>query len=239
MLQQNPAYQIYPCGDHAITLSLGEEISPSIHRRLMAVYSRLLASQKEELLDIIPAYTTLTLVYNLAAMQKKYPGQPVFEKWKAVLQSAVEENSSEPHAEKHFIRVPVCYDPSMAPDIAGLAAIQGISVADVVSLHTAVTYRVYMIGFLPGFAYMGSVDAQLATPRKAIPRKSVPAGSVGIAGEQTGIYPLTSPGGWQLIGRTPCKVFDAAAENPCLFKPGDEVNFYAITSQEFHQYKNP
>lgn len=239
MLQQNQAYQIYPCGDHAITLSLGEEISPSIHRRLMGVYARLLASVKEEVLDIIPAYTTLTLVYNLPAMQKKYPGQPVFEKWEAVLRSAAEENSAALQAGKHSVRVPVCYDPSMAPDIAGLAAIHGISVSDVVRLHTAVTYRVYMIGFLPGFAYMGSVDAQLATSRKATPRKSVPAGSVGIADKQTGIYPLDSPGGWQLIGRTPCKVFDAAAENPCLFKPGDEVNFYAITVEEFRQYKNP
>eukprot|EP01136_Pigoraptor_vietnamica_P038048 Opistho-1_new@106825 len=135
------------------------------------------------------------------------------------------------------ITIPVCYDLSLAPDLVELATLHQLSVEEVIQLHTAQTYRVYMIGFLPGFAYMGSVDERIRTARKANPRTKVPAGSVGIAGEQTGIYPLDSPGGWQLIGQTPLPLFDATRTDPCLLQPGDEVQFCSISLTAFHKLK--
>jgi inhibitor of KinA len=126
---------------------------------------------------------------------------------------------------------------SLAPDIISLAETHELSVEEVISLHTAKIYRVYMIGFLPGFAYMGSVDEKLTTPRRMQPRTIVPAGSVGIAGEQTGIYPFDSPGGWQLIGQTPLQMFDATGATPCYLHPGDEVQFHAISIEEFKKAK--
>ena len=117
-----------------------------------------------------------------------------------------------------------------------MATQKNIPVEEIIQLHTATIYHVYMIGFLPGFAYMGKVNQKIASPRRSQPRTSVAAGSVGIAGEQTGIYPLTSPGGWNIIGRTPIKIFDAGKEDAALFQPGDEVSFYSITEDEFENY---
>jgi inhibitor of KinA len=123
-------------------------------------------------------------------------------------------------------------------DIDLIAQSHGLTSSEVIALHTARIYRVYLIGFLPGFAYMGTADKRIATPRKTSPRISVPAGSVGIAGEQTGIYPFDSPGGWQLIGRTPLQLFDTNSTTPCLLQPGDEVQFYPIDISEFNQLSN-
>ncbi len=131
------------------------------------------------------------------------------------------------------IRVPVCYGREHGPDLADVASFAGADEATVVDLHAGLVYHVYMLGFLPGFAYMGSVDERIAAPRRSSPRLRVPAGSVGIAGVQTGIYPLDSPGGWQLIGRTPARPFDPSRLDSCLFRAGDRVQFYPITQTEY------
>jgi inhibitor of KinA len=130
----------------------------------------------------------------------------------------------------------VCYGEKYAWDINEIAKEKSIPVDEIIRLHTAKKYRVYMIGFLPGFAYMGEVDEKIAIPRKAQPRTSVEGGSVGIAGMQTGIYPIDSPGGWQIIGKTPLKLFDKERDDPVLLKPGDEIEFYSITENEFSIY---
>jgi inhibitor of KinA len=132
-----------------------------------------------------------------------------------------------------LVRIPVCYEPFFAPDIEALANQKSITLHQLITLHTSVTYKVFMIGFLPGFPYMGEVDSSLEASRHLQPRKAVAAGSVGIAGKQTGIYPLTSPGGWQIIGRTPLRLFDVNRENAVLLQPGDSVQFYSITANEF------
>jgi KipI family sensor histidine kinase inhibitor len=137
------------------------------------------------------------------------------------------------------LRVPVCYAGEFAPDLAAVAAFGGITEAETVRLHTSRTYRVFMLGFTPGFTYMGSVDERIAAPRLSVPRLRVPAGSVGIAGAQTGIYPAPTPGGWQIVGRTPVKPFDLQREEPFLFKPGDAVQFYAIEPSEYARLQNP
>jgi inhibitor of KinA len=133
--------------------------------------------------------------------------------------------------------VPVCYAGEFGPDLAEVAAFAAVSEAEAVRLHTSRMYRVFMLGFVPGFAYMGIVDAHIAAPRLSTPRVRVPAGSVGIAGVQTGIYPVSTPGGWRIIGRTPLKPFDLSRREPALFKPGDAVQFYAIDPEEYARFE--
>jgi inhibitor of KinA len=136
------------------------------------------------------------------------------------------------------LKIPVCYEAAFAPDLAELATEKNLTTDEVIRLHTNTVYRVYMIGFLPGFPYMGKVDGRMATPRRSSPRTSIPAGSVGIAGEQTGIYPLSSPGGWNIIGRTPIRLFDKDRPEPVLLQPGDAVQFYSITEDEFNDQQS-
>ena len=129
----------------------------------------------------------------------------------------------------------MCYGGELGPDLTVVAAFSGLSEAEVIAVHAESTYRVYMLGFLPGFAYLGSVDERIAIPRRESPRLRVPAGSVGIAGRQTGVYPLPAPGGWQLIGRTPTRLFDLARAEPFLLRPGDQVRFAAVSESEFRR----
>jgi inhibitor of KinA len=131
------------------------------------------------------------------------------------------------------VEVPVCYGGELGPDLAAVAQFGACSEEDVITMHADVTYRVYMLGFVPGFAYMGSVDDRIAAPRRATPRTVVPPGSVAIAGRQTGVYPIATPGGWNIIGRTPMKLFDPNRQQPSCFRAGDSVRFKPITRREF------
>lgn len=234
-----PEYQYYACGDHAVTLALGKGISVAINEQVMRLYWYLVAQETEAVLDIIPAYNSLTVVYDALLLIRKYPGRSPYGIIQSWLQQSVAAMDHVQEQPARKIEIPVCYDRTLAPDMEAVAALHQLSAAEVIRLHTATVYRVYMIGFLPGFAYMGSVHEQLITARKTTPRTRVPAGSVGIAGEQTGIYPLDSPGGWQLIGQTPLQLFDVQQANPCLLQPGDEVRFYPISLAEFQKLKRP
>jgi inhibitor of KinA len=137
-----------------------------------------------------------------------------------------------------LIHIPVCYDRSLGIDLKEIATKKNITTDKIVELHSDATYRVYMIGFLPGFAYMGKVDEKIATSRKEVPRKNVAAGSVGIANFQTGIYPLNSPGGWNIIGQTPMNIFNKEYNDPCVLQPGDTVKFEPISLEEFEELKS-
>jgi inhibitor of KinA len=134
------------------------------------------------------------------------------------------------------VRIPVCYGGELGPDLAGVAAFAGLSEDDVTRLHAGGTYRVFMLGFVPGFAYLGIVDQRIAMPRHASPRVRVPVGSVAIAGVQTGVYSAQTPGGWQLIGRTPLKPFDPSRDDPFLMKAGDAVQFHPIDRAEYDRW---
>jgi inhibitor of KinA len=235
----NSTCHIYPCGDHAVTIELGNEINIAINQKIIFLFRYLKELNIYGVRDVIPAYHTLTLVYDLALLKKQNPKDSVYEGMKAHLQKAFELMKDASAVATKLVEIPVCYDASLAPDIVSLAAMHELSVEEVVKLHTEKTYRVYMTGFLPGFAYMGTVDDKINTPRKQQPRTLVPAGSIGIAGEQTGIYPFDSPGGWQLIGQTPVTMFDAKREEPSFLKAGDEVRFYAVTLTEFTKLKKP
>ncbi len=236
MINTSP-HTIYPCGDHAITIELDNRVDVEISRQVISLYQKISSMKLPGVLDIIPAYSSVTIVYDLQLLAKQFTAASVYETMRVILQNAADDISDTVVTETRLIRIPVCYDSSLAPDIISLAALHQLSVEEVIQLHTAVIYRVYMIGFLPGFAYMGSVDKKIITPRKENPRTNVPAGSVGIAGEQTGIYPFSSPGGWQLIGQTPVPMFAANQSQPCYLQPGDSVQFFPITVDEFFKTK--
>ncbi len=230
-------YHMYPCGDHALTIEWGNTIDVSVNKAVIALFTVLQEANIKGVKDIIPAYNSITVVYDTALLKKEVKTKTVYEWMSKRLGKLMDTAVIDTTKVSRLVRIPVCYDLSLAPDLVPLAAEHNLSIDEVVKLHTGKTYRVYMIGFLPGFAYMGSVDERIATPRKNTPRTMVPAGSVGIAGEQTGVYPFDSPGGWQLIGQTPVNMFSATRAEPCLLQPGDDVQFYGITIDEFEKTK--
>lgn len=229
--------RIYPSGDHAITIEMGDRIDAGINQQVIALFQQLKGLNTPGVKDIIPAYHTLTVVYDPLSIKKNKQHATIYQQMEEWLLQHATIHADAP-ASNRKMRIPVCYDAVFGLDLAFIAQSHGLSIDEVIQLHTARTYRVYLIGFLPGFAYMGTADERIATPRKISPRTMVPAGSVGIAAEQTGIYPFDSPGGWQLVGRTPFKMFDVNNASPCLLNPGDEVQFYPIDTDTFNQLSN-
>jgi inhibitor of KinA len=186
--------------------------------------------------DIIPAYSSICLVYDCKLVLKTTGGISAYAFLKRLLDSLVIEVGNKIGSNSgRNLKLPVCYDPILAPDLMPLIETLQLSIEAFIALHTNTSYRVYMIGFMPGFAYMGTVNKKIISPRKQNPRTIVPAGSVGIAGAQTGIYPFASPGGWQLIGRTPIQIFDANKKQPSFFMPGDTVCFEPIAIEQFYE----
>jgi inhibitor of KinA len=233
------AYSIFPLGDNAITVDFGNKIDPVINEQVIARYHQLLQHPVTGMIEVIPAYCTLTVFYNIREVRKKMPGIAAFEIISSELNEKFSYLPAVVETEKKTVQIPVCYDEEFAPDLPLLAAAANIPAAEVVKLHTSSVYRVYMIGFLPGFAYMGEVPEAITYPRKEQP-VAIKAGSVGIAGKQTGIYPLDSPGGWQIIGRTPLKIFTPESNELTLLKDGNTVQFYSINKHEYaalDQYK--
>jgi inhibitor of KinA len=184
------------------------------------------------MIEAIPAYSSLSIHYDIVSVKKKAGTLTAFEWIKKQVEERLEQSISMNAIHDRLVRIPVCYEKEFGMDLLRLAGAKNISVEEVVALHTANTYKVFMLGFLPGFAYMGEVNERIAMPRKPQP-VNIAAGSVGIAGKQTGIYPLASPGGWQIMGRTPLKLFDSDKEEPTLFKAGDSVQFYSIDRDEY------
>ncbi len=215
---------------------MGNTISETLNQKALAMQQWLLAHPFEGLKDCLVAYSSLTLLYNPVIIKKYYkPADTVFAWVADLLQEAFDKALSTPTASRDVIRIPVCYEEPYAPDLAALAREKQLTTGEVIHLHTAPVYNVYMIGFLPGFSYMGEVHERIAMPRKQYPAP-VNAGSVGIAGSQTGIYPLNSPGGWQIVGQTPLRLFEPFAPEPVKLQAGDRVQFYAISKNEFMEY---
>ncbi len=237
-MNQSLSYKIFPLGDGALVVDFGNIIDESINKQVHALFYRLQKDPIPGMIEAVPAYSSLTLYYDVLFIRNKLSRQTkafdwIAEKVKKYL--SVEQNNI--GHEERMVTVPVCYDRVYGPDLDHIASQHNISVDAIIGLHTCAVYSVYMIGFLPGFAYMASVDEKIASPRKLQP-VPVEAGSVGIAGRQTGIYPLKSPGGWQIIGRTPLKLFDKGEEEPVLFRPGDKVQFIPISKNEFEDIKS-
>jgi len=224
--------------DGAVLIDFGNAITETFHAAVLCCYQALLKARSPLIRDLVPAYSSLAVHYDVAATRQAFPHQPAFTTMHQVISKVLENAVPGSFEAARTLQVPVCYAPRFAPDLATLAQANHLTIEAVIDLHTAVTYKVYMLGFLPGFAYMAEVDERIATPRKQQPRTSVPEGSVGIAGRQTGIYPFNSPGGWNIIGRTPVKLFDPTREAPVFFRPGDAVRFYSITEDEFEDHQS-
>jgi inhibitor of KinA len=231
-------YTFYALGDTAVTLDFGNVIDSTVNTQVLGLFHKLKTLRLPCIRDVVPAYASLTVYYDVVWIHQHMEGEGTAAiAVQVLLEDLLSSLLTEKEEKQRYIKVPVCYSRKYAPDIYEMALVKGISVDDIIKLHTHQSYRVYMIGFMPGFPYMGEVDEQLAMPRRAQPRLKVEAGAVGIAGRQTGIYPQTSPGGWQIIGQTPMKLFDPQQQEPILLKPGDEVQFYSITEDEFESYK--
>lgn len=233
-----PPYKIFPLGDAGLVVDFGNIIDESINKLVDAIFYQLQKDPIAGVIEAVPAYSSLTIYYDVLFIRNKISRKETAFEW---ISEKVKEYLSQERIEVEetgaFIRIPVCYEKEFGTDLDFIALLNHITIDEIIHLHTSTVYRVYMLGFLPGFAYMGMVDEKIAAPRKQFPAP-VEAGSVGVAGRQTGIYPLISPGGWQIIGKTPLKLFDKEKEDPTLFKSGDSVQFYSITKDEFENIKD-
>ena len=217
-----PEWQIRVVGDAAVIVEFEPRIDPVINARVVALAARVRAARHPGVRDVVPSYCAVTVYFD--------PLRTDLDRLWAALEGVADRPVGEAGEEREIV-VSVRYGGAAGPDLAEVAAFAGCSTDEVVRRHTVPRYRVYMVGFLPGFPYLGTVDARIAMPRRSSPRLSVPAGSVGIAGGQTGIYPIAAPGGWRLIGRADVHPFDAEREPPSLFCPGDVVRFEAASME--------
>jgi inhibitor of KinA len=208
---------IKPLGDSALLIQLGDKIDPAINQQVHTLDAQLQTKQIRGILEIVPSYCTLLVHYDPLIL--------TFAQAADWAQDEMTRMQDSPHRTPRRIEVPVHYGGASGLDLETVAAAKGISPTDVIRIHSEREYTVYMMGFTPGFPYMGKLDERLIMPRLGTPRTKVRAGSVAIAGEQTGIYPLESPGGWHLIGWTALPLFDPKSETPFLFAPGDVVKF--------------
>jgi inhibitor of KinA len=229
-------YTFSALGDGALLVDFGNRVDKAINQKVLKAFHVLKMETPSFIYDIVPAYSSLAVYYHSWAVPDVDKEETAFEKVAALVQDLMEKEGEKGEEKKRAVTIPVCYAPGFAPDLEELSLQKQLPVEDIIRIHTQAVYRVYMIGFLPGFAYMGEVDERIASPRKEKPRQQVAAGSVGIAGAQTGIYPMISPGGWQIIGRTPLSLFTKDSEHPALLQPGDDVTFYPISENEFNHY---
>jgi inhibitor of KinA len=221
--------RIFPLGDDALTVEFGNEISETINKKAIGVAAYFERHPFPGFIEAVPAYSSATIFYDLAAVRKCFPEFPTaFDAVRNRAEAAINAEESDPIENQRTIEIPFRTDKESAPDLEFVAKSTSLTPAEVIEIFTSVTYRIFMLGFLPGFAYMGEVDERLAMPRKETPRLKVPIGSVAITGRQTGVYSLESPGGWQIIGRTNVEMFTPRAKLPCLLNTGDRVRFVAI-----------
>ena len=230
---------IHPLGDSALVVHLGEGIDPAIHEKVKHLSLLLENNPFPGFIEAVPSYTSLTVYYHPAAVcstagpKKKSPYQMV----SSFVSEMMKEMGTSRKTEQRLIDIPVVYGGEYGPDLGHVACHNGLSIEEVIHIHSSADYLVYMIGFAPGFPFVGGMDERIATPRKDSPRLAITPGSVGIAGRQTGIYPLETPGGWQIIGRTPLDLFLPHSTPPTLLQSGDKVRFIPISPEEFTSYK--
>jgi len=212
-------------GDTALTIEVGNEISTEINKKIISLYEFLKESKIRGIEEMLPAYCALTVFYD-----------PLHCDIGALIE-AVKNNysslTSKKESEERIVEIPVFYGGEYGPDLERVCSHNNLSAEKVINIHCQNKYLVYMLGFTPGFPYLGGMNEKISTPRLEVPRKKISEGAVGIAGAQTGIYPLESPGGWNIIGQTPIKLFNPSLSLPALLKAGDYVKFRPINEDEF------
>lgn len=217
-------------GDSALVMEFGNEIAKDINAKIATVVENLKKKKVDGILDILPTYRSILINYD--------PMKISHSEIVGILTELSKLNSSNHSDDVRLIEIPTIYGGEYGPDIKNVAEHAGMSEKEVVKIHTGTDYLVYMMGFMPGFTYLGGLDERIATPRLKSPRLKIEAGSVGIAANQTGMYPLESPGGWQLIGRTPLKLYDDTKEPPVFIQAGDYIRYVSIDKKQYDKIKN-
>ncbi len=212
-------------GDRALLVEYGDGIDPVINEKVRAMTALLKKDLPKGVEAVVPAYRSLSIIYDPLATTPARLAE--------ILHALEADSRAAEIAKAKVIPIPVCYGGEFGPDIGVVMEHTGLREDEIVAVHAFVDYPIYMIGFTPGFCYLGGLDRRLQTPRRKTPRTNLPAGSVGIAESQTGMYPIDSPGGWQIIGRTPLRLFAPARENPFLYEAGDRIRFVPIAEAEF------
>ncbi|MCY2973652.1 MAG: 5-oxoprolinase subunit PxpB [Planctomycetota bacterium] len=229
-------FSVETLGDQAMLVRFASESTRKCFDRIRYFEQAVKRLSISGVIELVPAYTSLAVYYNPLVIAEFELRQRLLKitLTESITGDAVGADSETIEASSsREIIVPVCYDREFGEDLAYVAQVHGLTIEEVVAIHTSACYFVHMIGFLPGFPYLGGLSHRIATPRKESPRTFIAAGSVGIAGTQTGVYPIDSPGGWQIIGRSPWQFFDPSAATPCRIQAGDTVKFNAITRNEF------
>jgi KipI family sensor histidine kinase inhibitor len=217
--------ELHSAGEDALILYLGQETDPAVAARVQAASTAIEATLGNDLVDLVPSYASILVIYNPLRTDHLSVSHR--------LRVALDPAAQSPAPAGRDVVLPAYYAPEAGADLEALAQRAGLSIDEVISLHSGTEYRVYAIGFAPGFAYLGQVDERIAAPRLKTPRLKVPRGAVAIADRQTAVYPAVSPGGWNLIGRCPCRMFDPAATPPMPVAVGDRVRFEAVSRQRF------
>lgn len=220
--------RIFPLGENAVTVEFGDVISHDLNAKAIALAEYFETHPFPGYIESVPAYATTTVFFDLVKVRDSNPeSATAFDGLKKLIETSIGRIEST-QAPGRFVEIPCSFTRDDGLDLDEMSETLEIAPNEIIKIFVSRPYRVYMLGFLPGFAYMGEVDERIAVPRRKSPRAHVPKGSVGIAGRQVGIYPLESPGGWQIIGRTDAKMFDHLAEQPCLLAPGDAVKFVCV-----------
>jgi inhibitor of KinA len=220
--------KFHPLGDGAIVVTAGDSISEESTAFVRAIAERINQEKIRGVTDVIQAYVTVTVCYEAE-------GGITYKEMEKKLREILSDISPAGKEEGRIVEIPVCYGGDFGPDLAFVAEHNGLTEEEVIRIHSGNTYDVKMIGFAPGFPFLGGMDERIAAPRRSSPRLEIPARTVGIAGAQTGVYPIGTPGGWQLIGRTPVELFLPDEEIPSLLRPGDQVRFKPISTDEYEK----
>ncbi|WP_210469902.1 5-oxoprolinase subunit PxpB [Sporosarcina sp. 6E9] len=222
-----------PLGDSALIVQLGEGIYPSIHEKVSYLSLLIEENPFEGFIEAVPAYNNLTIYYNPYIVYLSQTNRTLtpFQQVSTHLKTLTERIGDKPLLKKSVVELPVIYGGEFGPDLEYVAKSNNLSIEEVIQIHSENEYLVYMIGFAPGFPFLGGMDKRIATPRKETPRLTIPSGSVGIAGKQTGVYPLETPGGWQIIGRTPLDLFLPDMSPPTLLEAGDKIRFMPVSAK--------
>ncbi|MBM7579182.1 5-oxoprolinase subunit PxpB [Jeotgalibacillus terrae] len=224
----------HPLGDQAVLIHFKQEVSREVLAEVQNLKQAIQEDQPEWLYEAVPGYASIAIHYDLVKLIHE---QDPYETVTTYLKEKAETVKSSKDFKQRTVKIPVCYGGKLGPDLEEVAEHAGISAEEVIKRHQHGDYTVYMLGFAPGFPYIGGLDPSIAAPRKNNPRTAIPAGSVGIAGEQTGVYSIETPGGWQIIGRTPEKLFDLQRDESFLLRAGDRIEFYSITQKEFEEWQ--